>query len=395
MAGLRASRPTMLLMRNSGNVRCFILSVCLLFARPVLADTDHCDICGAPFNGPYYTVTDKVTHEKKLICHTCSTWPNVCSICGLPVRTDFTKLPDGRFLCARDAKTAVLNEDEAGRICSDVRNALDRLLGRFVTFPETNVDVAIVDRVNLMALFKTPGNDLECPEVLGYFQPRTNEDQVRLEISLMSALPRAEFKGVCAHEYSHAWVFENVSPERRQAIKRDTQEGFCELVAYLLMDAQHEEAEKKEIEQKTYSRGQVNLFIEAEKRYGFNDIVDWMKYGADSNLKKDDLSRIRNVELPRPASSPGAQIMVKTAEPPPAPDKLVLERISWINKQPLAIINGRTFSVGESRKVRVGKTDLFVRCFAIGTNSVSVEIVASGEKQELQLKSQSPPKPPE
>ena len=131
------------LMRNSRIFWCFILLACPLFTRPVLADTGHCAICGAPFGDMIYLVTDKVTNEKKQICHTCSTWPDVCYVCGLPVRKDFIKLSDGRFLCARDAKTAVLNDAEAKRICAEVKNDLDRLFIRFTIFP-ANVEVAVV-----------------------------------------------------------------------------------------------------------------------------------------------------------------------------------------------------------------------------------------------------------
>jgi hypothetical protein len=41
--------------------------------------------------------------------------------------------------------------------------------------------------------------------------------------------------------------------------------------------------------------------------------------------------------------------------------------------------------VGESGKVRVGQTNVLVRCVAIATNSVRVEISGSGETQELWL----------
>src|ERR1017187_8938467 len=233
------------------------------------------------------------------MCSNCMVLPNACFTCGLPVKKDFTELPDGRVLCARDAKTAVLDDNEAKHICSEVKDALDRNFSRFVAFP-TNADVAIVDRVNLLALFKVPGNDLECPNVLGYIQSRTNHGSVRYAISLMSALQRAEFKAVCAHEYTHAWIFENVPAKRRKSLSADATEGFCELIAYMLMNSQNEEAELKEIKRNNYTRGQIDLFVDAEERYGFNDVMDWMKYGLDDRLKAGRLDKIRDVEIPRP-----------------------------------------------------------------------------------------------
>ena len=63
-------------------------------------------------------------------------------------------------------------------------------------------------------------------------------------MSLMTGLPLAELKATCAHEYSHAWVGENVPKERRARLGRDAEEGFCELVAYLLMDSQGKKGKK-------------------------------------------------------------------------------------------------------------------------------------------------------
>ena len=91
----------------------------------------------------------------------------------------------------------------------------------------------------------------------------------------MSGLPVAAFKATCAHEYAHSWLNENLSDERRESLSPDAVEGFCELIAFRLMDAQNEEAQQKLIELNAYTRGHIHLFLAAEKRYGFDDIVDW------------------------------------------------------------------------------------------------------------------------
>ena len=368
-----------------GRICLFLLALSVaLFHAPLRAESNRCAVCGGEFGDTIYTVTDKVTREKLEICHTCLTWPDECFICGLPVRKDYVKLPDGRFLCARDAKTAVLDEAEAKRICGEVKEALDRLFSRFLTFPGTNVDIAVVDRVNLLA-FKVPGNDFDCPNLLGYIRPETNQGAIRFEISLMSALPRAEFKATCAHEYTHAWVFAQVPPARRKTLGHDAHEGFCELVAYLLMDSQQEEEEKRTILANAYTRGQIDLFIEAEKRYGFNDIVDWMKYGVSAQLDKGDLGKVRNIELPRTTRERTHPVFLYAPPLVPEPAHLVLRGILLASNQPLALINNRPLAVGESGKVRVGQTNVLVRCLAIATNSVRVEISGSGETQELWL----------
>jgi len=115
------------------------LTVCSLWAGPLMADPDRCAVCGGELTGTVFLITDKVTNEKKQICYACSTLTETCFVCGLPVKSNYTHLLDGRCLCARDAKNAVLNEDEAKRVCDETKESLDRLFSRFLTFPGTNV----------------------------------------------------------------------------------------------------------------------------------------------------------------------------------------------------------------------------------------------------------------
>ena len=292
-------------------------------------------------------------------------------------------------LCARDAKNAVLDADEAKRICEEVQDELDRLFSRFTAFP-TNLDVSVVDRVSLLALFKVPGNDFECPDVLGYFRPRTNHNVLRYQISLMSALSHGELQATCAHELSHAWVSANVPPKRRENIDRDAEEGFCELVAYLLMDSENDETQKKAILMNTYTRGQVELFIEAEKTYGFNDVLDWMKWGTDSALDPDEPNRIREVEMPRAKPAPPAALPSYTAQTVSVPDTLVLKGIFGPKGHAVALINDQSLAVGDWGRVHVGKTNVFVRCLEIRDDSARIQISGSKEERELSLKKPNP-----
>ena len=332
---------------------------------------------------------DSVTEEKKQVCQDCATLSTVCFICGLPVKTNYTRLPDGRIICARDVRTAVLDEEEAKRICREAKNSLDRLFSRFLDIPETNVTVAIVDRVHLQELFKFAGRDYVCPNVWGYTETKTNRRHIEHHISLLSGLPLASFKATCAHEYAHTWLNENLSEQRKQSLSRDADEAFCELLSYRLMESQNEEAQKKLILSNAYTRGQIHLFLEAERLYGFNDIVDWMKYGTDDRLVSDDLRRVRNVELPRTAARPATNSPVANPAPSPVPNTLVLRGIYWAQERPAAMINNRTLGVNEEGKVRVGKTNLTIRCMAIRQDSVRIRIVSSGEEQELRLKTAS------
>jgi hypothetical protein len=276
------------------------------------ADANHCGICGRLLGTTIYTFTDKVTREKVFACYECAICPDECYICGLPVPAEATKLPDGRFLCARDAKTAVLDEKKAKEVCEQIKDTLDRQFSRFLTLPSTNVSVALVDRVDLFDELAVVGNDFECPDILAKILLRNS-----------------------------------------------------------------------------YTRGQIHLFIAAEKDYGFNDILDWMRWGLNPRLKAADLGDVRNVEMPRPKSAPAMNPVVRVRRPvpvpAPTPTRLVLKGISSAKDQPLALINDQTMAVGESAKVRLGTTNVLVRCLAIGPRSVRIQVGDSGVVTELHL----------
>jgi len=371
--------------QNLASVCRILLLAGLFLATRGIATAERCDLCGDEITGEtIYLLTDKLTMEKRHACNECARWPYACFACGLPARKDALKLSDGRVLCARDTKTAVIDPDEAKRLCAEAKEDLDKLLSRFVAFPN-NVDLAIVDRVNLLALFKMPGNDYECPNVLGYFRVLTNHNQIQNEISVMSALRAAQLKATCAHEYGHAWVHQNVSEERRRSLARDAEEGFCELTGYLLMDSQREEEQERAILRNGYTHGQIDLFIETEKRYGFNDIVDWMKYGLDAALDSGDLNRIRNVKPARLTQTTAVTSPSFSGNQAPVPDKLMLKGISWSKNKRLALVNNQSFEPGESGKVRLGTTNVTIRCLEVRENSARIQVLDSGEEIELSL----------
>jgi hypothetical protein len=360
------------------------------FCLPLAARGDLCAICSRPISGgTIYLVTDKITGEKKESCADCVKLPS-CYICGLPVK-DGTQLPDGRFLCARDGKTAVVKSGDAERICARIKDDLDRLFSRFTVFP-ANVDVSVIDRIDVDSMFRSGGNDFESPNLLGCIRPETASPETRYKMSLMTGLPLAELKATCAHEYSHAWVGENVPKERRARLGRDAEEGFCELVAYLLMDSQREEAQKKFILQNHYTRGQVDLFIEAEKHYGFDQVLDWMKYGEAGQLVAGHVDQLRDVKMPVARSvathSVAANPVVNhgTNKPVPAmiPASLKLDGVLW-GTRPVAIINGQSFLANDQNTVKIGGTNVIIRCLGIQKTSVRIQNVSSGKEQELRL----------
>ena len=387
--------------------RCFlVLVMTACFAAPVFAAADICAVCGKEIPDTIYTVTDKVTGLDKLVCSNCLVLPK-CFICGMPVNDAGVVLPDGRRLCPRDARTAVMDVEGALRVSAVVEDDLDRLFSRFTSFP-TNVDVSIIDRVDVDSMFVTVGHTFESPDVLGWTEATTNAGRTRYKIGLLTGMPLADLKDTCAHELSHAWVGENVPRERRKTLGRDAEEGFCELVGYLLMVSQGELAEQQRVLANHYTRGQVKLFIEAERHYGFNEVLDWMKYGETAELKAGHLDELRAVKVPVETSVALMPVAVKPAAnttstnfdvisaksntdtnslrptPESGPATIYLQGILWGNN-PIAIINGRSFFANDRFRVKIGATNVTIRCLAIQKDSVRIQYDGSGQEGVLHL----------
>jgi len=352
---------------------------------------DICVICGKPIADTIYLVTDEVTGKDQMVCSNCLKLPR-CFICGLPVKDNGLDLPDGRHLCARDGKMAVLTADAARKTAAEVKDHLDRLFARFTSFP-TNVDVTVLDRIDVDQLFQPDGYDFESPNLLGCIEAKTNASHRQYTMRLLTGLPMVELKATAAHEFSHAWVGENVPPERRERLSRNAEEGFCELIAYLFMDSQNEEAQKKFILQNHYTRGQVDLFIAAEQRYGFDQILDWMQHGEPSELEEGHLEKIRDVKIPPPASvaaRPAAKtntiaaVSIPVPVAVPAPEALKLQGILWGNP-PTAIINNHTVFANDRFRLKIGGTELILHCLEIQKKLVRIENVDTGQQEELHL----------
>jgi len=382
-----------------------ILAGCLM-ALSAAAD-DFCAICGKRINDTIYLITDEITGVDQMVCPDCRKLPR-CFLCGLPVKDNGINLSDGRHLCARDGKTAVLTAKDASRVANDVNDCLDKLFSRFTSFPK-NVDVTVLDRIDVDKMYQPGGYDFESPNLLGCIEAVTNASQKRYKMRLMTGLPLTELKATAAHELSHAWVGENVPSWRRDNLSRDAEEGFCELVAYLLMNSQNEEAQKKFILQNHYTRGQIDLFIEAEKRFGFDEILDWMQRGESSELEEGHLVKIRDMTAPAPAIqtagivvhinhlanattnsglNPGTNLSATMPAPATnnvvAPETIKLQGIMWGNL-PSAIINRHTVYANDRFNVKIGGTETVFRCLEIQKTGVRIKNMNSGREEMLQL----------
>jgi len=372
------------------NVRKIIFCLTLLaLVFGVRAEELKCDVCGQPIQGHFYTIEDRVEGTRKKICEDCEKIKERCFICDMPVKEGFKALADGRYICARDSKNVIDSDVEAKEICSGVKDGVDRLLSRFIAMPDGNVEISIVDKFHLENLFHAPGYENSCVSVFGATasNPLPNGKFLHT-IDILSYLGKAQLMAVCAHEYTHAWVAENVKPARRKALDKNTHEAFCELIAYKYMESLHEEAQMEAIKRNHYTVGQIQVLLEADAKYGFNTIVDWIKDGEDNTVTMANLDRIRYVKDgvtgPKPAAVPAYEY-VAPAAPTHVPETLTLKGISGSGQHRFALINDATMETMERAHVRVGQTNVVVRCLEIRAGSVVIEVAGAKEKKELFL----------
>ena len=364
--------------------RTWWLLLLLWGGSPALA-RELCDACGKVIEGKIYTWDDKIAHAKKRLCDTCTDLPTVCYLCGVPVLKEYQSLADGRTLCNRDGRTVVLDDDQAAQLCAEVKQSLDRQFIRFITFPETNVSVGLMDRVRIQEIYKFAGNDYACPNMWGCTITKTNKDRLEFGISLLSGLPRELLQATCVHEHTHTWIRENLPAARLRQMDKDAIEAFCELVSFLHAEAQGLKSVREHILGNHYTRGQIHLFLEAERRFGFNEIVEWMKSGADARLFTNEVVRVRDLRVPDAASPAARPVSIAAALPARKFEQFVLQGITWSKTRPMAMINGRNFEPGNEVKLPLGETNVLVRCVSISEDAVVIQPDGSPVAQTLRL----------
>lgn len=360
-----------------------VWTFCWLGNSSVAATPTHCELCKEYFTGTIYVVMDPIRQVKKHICLKCSKSPTVCSICGLTANLKtMRKLDDGRILCDLDSKGAVLNEDEARAIFQEVKRDVQGIFNRFGPFPDANITAHLVSRDDFIKeYFRKPSID-DPEKLLGLTRSLSQGGSNHVHhIYLLSGILRAQFMSVCAHEYAHTWLNERFTPTR--TMNKDTVEGFCELIAWKYSTSKGYTAEATRILENEYSRGQIRAMIAAEERYQFRRVIDWIEHGVDSWIDKDRLEHVLQLKDKAADDSPIVPLWQQITVPTTVPDTLTLRGISTSGARRFALVNDRTLDKGESAKVRVGSSNVVVRCVEIRDASVVLEV--GDDKKQLQL----------
>lgn len=341
-----------------------------------------CEICQADFGKELFVVEDSIRQIKKHICEKCSKSKMTCSICHLAVNPKtMLKLEDGRTLCELDARGAIFSEEDARTLFNDVKRDVQLMFSHWPPLPDRNIAFHLVSRDQFVREYRrNPGFD-DPEKVLGLTRSRHDaETNAEHDIYLLNGVAKAQFMATCAHEYSHAWLYEHA--ERARKLDKDTVEGFCELMAYRFCALKNETNEIKRLLASEYTHGQIHALIAAEEKYQFHRVISWAQEGVDSWLDKDKLDRL--LALKKEDAAPPEFAWPATVAAP-VPDTLTLKGISGAAGRRFALINNRTFTKDEEGKVRVGQTNLAVRCLDILENSVLLQINGGAESTELSL----------
>ncbi|HAV63004.1 MAG TPA: hypothetical protein DCY13_11640 [Verrucomicrobiales bacterium] len=340
-----------------------------------------CQLCSKPFTTQVYSAIDSVTEEKRFLCDECVVRDHRCFACGLPIVKDMTSLSDGRHYCARDARRAVIQSADIQGIVVEAQKQLHQLLGDQISFPTELTDIHPVDRVTIEAMFARPGNDFACPNILGFYRTVSDQGERRHDISLLAGLSASGTRAVYAHELTHAWLADHLPAGRK--LGRDAQEGFCELVAHLLLEHLNDQEGLRAIRKNAYTRGQFELFLQAQRTHHLSTVIEWLKFGTEPLLDESDPEQVRRTKVPTRPAKPlwvlpsGA---ADAAARPAGQERLQLKAVVGSEKRRTALINNRTLMAGEKSRIQIGDETVEIEVLEIGEDFVRVVRTGGGEE---------------
>ena len=343
---------------------------------------DPCPICAKPYGPKAYALTRRGEEASVIVCGECAKLSTFCYICSVPVKDKMMRLADGRLLCEKDTKQAVLDPFEAKNIFDEVKRDAQSILSRSGSLPSSiNLVLEAKERLDKSAPNLISAHDDRL--LMGMTRTvQRGESEFEHTIHLLHGLTRNRMKIVAAHEYGHAWLLENV----RRELNGNTMEGFCDWLAYKISKEKNLPNEAKTLLASDYSRGQLKAFIAAEEQKSFYHVIQWLKHGVDPEIDPNHLERILELRGQSQPSEPASPPLAFAAPAPqPAPTNLVLKGLSGSKTRRFALINNSTLAVNEQSSVRLGESNVTVRCVAIGDNAVTIQVAGESVTRTLTL----------
>ncbi len=362
-------------------IACLLVWLSAVTTRAAVSADDACPVCRQRFGNKVFSIKKLGSEDKVLICVECMKLETACYLCGVPVKDKFTKLADGRLLCAEDAKRAVLEQDEAVKIFEDVKRDAQTILSRLGKLPHRNIQLILEAKPKLD---KTGGNVISRHEdslLMGLTRSRCDGGECQHTIYLLHGLTRERLAVVAAHEYGHAWLHENVTRKMNQ----DAVEGFCDWLSYQVIKDKPMTGEMKVLLASDYSQGQLQAFLAAEKQHSFYRVMQWVKSGVEPAVDEQHLERILQLREPAAAEAEPAFAFATAAPLRAAPTNLVLKGLSGTKTRRFALINDSTFALHEKGKVRLGESNLVLTCQEIRDDAVVVQVAGESAARTLKI----------
>jgi len=366
------------------SIRCGLLALlCLFFSADLAAAAeDRCVVCGNRFGSQFYRFTRQGRDQKVLVCSSCAKLETSCYVCALPVKDKGLHLSDGRVLCDDDAKTVVLTQDIAANLFDDVKREVQSLLSQLGPLPHHNINLVLEAKARLDKSGANLISGHDDSLLMGLTRTIGRGDGIfEHTIYLLYGLTRERMIVVAAHEYGHTWLHENV----RRKLNHETVEGFCDWIAYKVIQPKSAN-ETKVLYESNYSQGQSRAFIAAEKEHGFYHVMNWVKNGADPEIDAEHLERILALRDRGGSDNAAAPAFVAVPTAPRAnPTNLVLKGLSGSASRRFALINDGTFMANEQGKVRLGDSNIVLRCLEIRNDSVMIQVAGEPAPRALKL----------
>lgn len=342
-----------------------------VFAANAMDTNYFCIVCGqGPLTGHLWL------HPRGAICDDCEKLPDHCSICGLPVKNGdgHIKTADGRLICHFDKEEVVLTAEEARDLFAKTREEVVDLYGQPFALKTSEVTVNVFD-VDYWSE-KGGANGLH---KFGFAATRTAGDGEQThEVVMLSGRTRTEMTAVAAHEYTHLWISENCPASHH--IDDDTVEAICELTAYKLMQSKKDATAQQRILENPYTHGKILDLVAAEKEGGTDYVLNWVKNSRDATID----GNARLASLPKPAAISAPSLPA----PAPLPAGLKFSGTMAFGRDPLAVINGQEFAVGDRKTVKLRTRSVLVHCLAVHDDEITVE--ADGRSLTLERGHETP-----
>ncbi len=329
----------------------------VLFAFALVASAQQtnyfCIVCG---KGP---LTGRVWMSKwGPICDDCAKLETRCSICGLSIRDgdSHAETGDGRFICRFDKTNAVLNVAEAREVFEAARRDLVNLIGPDFALKYPNVTVNLFD----VDYWSEKGREDGLHKYGFASTRRAPGGQCTHEVILISGRLRDEIAATAAHEYTHLWINENLTPNRKIAV--DTAEAICELAAYKLMESRSGPEQQQKILENPYTHGEIKNLMQVENKYDMNYVLNWVKTGTTETLGGNRFFR------------PGETAAAVFATHPTPPESLAFGGLITIGTDLQAVVNGAAFAAGDTKRIRLRDKTVLVHCREVRRDEVVLDV---------------------